>query len=89
MTIADEELKREITRRLEAFCAEHGHVLSESAESIIEDLVSMHRLLGNFYCPCQPDNVPETVCICSAVRNGMVEDEGACFCGLVLRGQEA
>lgn len=86
MTSADDRLKEEITLRLETFCAEHGYVLSENREPLIEDLVRMHELLGDFYCPCQVENVPETVCVCSAVKKGLVEEQGACFCGLVLRG---
>ena len=89
MTVPDDKLRDEITLRLEAFCAEHGYMFSESRGPLIEDLVQMHKLAGDFYCPCQVENTPETVCICSAVKNGLVEEQGACFCGLVLRGHEA
>lgn len=66
----DENLKEEITRRLAAYCAEHGYILSEAKESLINDLIRMHNLLGNFYCPCQVGNIPETVCICSLQVQG-------------------
>ncbi len=89
MTDPDDKLRDEIIRRLEAFCAEHGYILSKSGGLIIKDLVRMHNLLGDFYCPCQAENTRKTVCICSAVRNGLVEKEGACFCDLILRPYKA
>lgn len=88
MASRDGQLRREITGRLESFCAEHGYVLAGNAAPIIDDLVNMYILLGDFYCPCQPENTPETVCVCSAVRNGLVDEQGACFCSLVLNPLE-
>ena len=85
MEKADEAPKADILRRIEEFCCERGYVLSENSEPIIVDLVRMHDLLGDFYCPCQVENTIETVCICSAVKNGLVDEQGGCFCGLILR----
>ena len=82
---SDEELKQVITARLESFCRERGYVLSENREPLVNDLVQMHKLLGDYYCPCQVDNTAETVCVCDAVRNGLVEAEEACFCYLILK----
>ena len=83
-----EQPREEITRRLEEFCRDRGYVLSDNKGLIIEDLVRRYHLLGDFYCPCQVENEPDTVCVCSAARNGLIEEQGACFCGLVLACQE-
>lgn len=80
-----EDKLAEIRRRVEAFAAERGYHLSEYQDNILQDLVRMHDLLGDFYCPCQVDNTPDTICVCTAVRHGLVESEGACFCYLILK----
>lgn len=82
--VARDELKRVITARLEAFCRERGYALSPNREPIIDDLVAIHLLEGDFYCPCQPANTQDTVCVCQPVRLGLVEEMGACFCHLIL-----
>jgi ferredoxin-thioredoxin reductase catalytic subunit len=82
---ADEAPKADILRRIEGFCRERGYVLSENSGPIIADLVRMYDLLGDFYCPCQVENTMETICICSAVKNRLVDEQGGCFCGLILR----
>lgn len=76
--------RQQLLRRLEALCRERGYALCPRPEPILNDLVQMHRLTGDFYCPCQVERVAETVCPCSAVRHGLVELEGACLCGLVV-----
>lgn len=82
-----EEKLAEIRRRVEAFAAERGYRLSEYQDNILADLVRMYDHFGEFYCPCQVDNTPDTICVCTAARNGLVEAEGACFCYLIL-GEE-
>lgn len=74
----------DLRQRVTAFCAEAGYDLSPEADSILRDIVNMKRLTGDFYCPCQPQRLPETVCVCQPVRNGLVEMMGACFCNLIL-----
>ena len=79
-----DRVAQEIRSRLEEFCSQRGYVLNPASTPLIDDLAKMHRQHGDFYCPCQPTRAPETVCVCSAAKNGLVELEGACFCGLVL-----
>ena len=81
-----DNLRQEIARRAEAFVREHGYAFSEHKEAVLDDLVRMHQKYGDFYCPCQPDNNADTVCICAAVRRGLVETEGACYCHFILKG---
>ena len=81
-----QEWKAELEARLEAFCRERGYVLSPSKEAIIRDMVAMRGISGDFYCPCQPENTPDTVCVCLPARQGLVDEQGACFCYLVLKG---
>ncbi len=83
-----EKRRRELEARLEEFCRERGYVLSPSKDAIIRDMVSMRELTGDFYCPCQPSNSPDTVCVCLPARQGMVDEEGACFCHLILKNEE-
>lgn len=80
----DEALWEEITNRLEEFCREHNLKLSPSRRELVRDLVQMKKLWGEYYCPCQTERVPETVCVCTAVKDGLVEVMGACFCGLIV-----
>jgi ferredoxin-thioredoxin reductase catalytic subunit len=73
-----------LRKRVAEFCERSGYRLSTQADSIIFDMTKMKQLDGDFYCPCQVEKTPETVCVCEAVRNGLVGIMGACFCGLIL-----
>lgn len=84
-----EELRKAITERVEAFAKENGYSFSESKDAVINDLVRMHKRFGDYYCPCQMDNTPATVCVCESVRNGLVDAEGACFCYFFVSGSSA
>ena len=75
-----------MARRADAFVRERGYVLSPHKEAVLDDLVKMHQRCGDFYCPCQPENNADTVCVCAAVRRGLVEAEGDCYCHLILKG---
>jgi ferredoxin-thioredoxin reductase catalytic subunit len=66
------------------FCKTAGYSLSPEANEILADIVRLKRLTGDFYCPCQTQHTPETVCVCQAVRNGLVDVFGACFCNLIV-----
>lgn len=66
------------------FCNEAGYQLSPQADTILRDIINMKQLFGYYYCPCQPQRLPETVCVCQPVRNGLVDILGACFCNLIL-----
>ncbi|MBI4288650.1 MAG: hypothetical protein HY671_09515 [Chloroflexi bacterium] len=79
----DRDLER-LRQRVTAFCAEAGYDLSPQAESILRDIVNMKKLTGDFYCTCQPQRLPETVCVCQPVRNGLVDMMGTCFCNLIV-----
>jgi len=79
---------RILRERVAAFCDHAGYQLSPQAEDILGDIVHMKEMAGDFYCPCQTQKLPETVCVCQPVRQGLVDLMGACFCGLILsRGQ--
>jgi ferredoxin-thioredoxin reductase catalytic subunit len=78
----DAQILRE---RVNAFCQESGYHLSPQAESILSDIVQMKRLTGDFFCPCQPERLPETICVCQSVHNGLLDIMGTCFCGLILK----
>ena len=82
-----DQWQQELEARLEEFCRERGYVLSPSKDAIIRDMVSMRGISGDFYCPCQPGNTPDTVCICSSARAGMVDAEAACYCYLIQKAQ--
>ncbi len=69
------------------FCRERGYTLSTAAENILTDIVKLKESTGDFYCPCQTHRNSDTVCVCTPVRNGLVEIMGACFCGLILKGK--
>ncbi len=77
----DTEVLRE---RVVAFCERAGYRISPQADEIIADIAKMKEELGDFYCPCQTQKLPETVCVCQPVRQGLIEAMGACFCGLIL-----
>jgi len=79
-----EELLQEIAERVERFAQERGYALSEIKDNILNDIVNMYQRFGDFYCPCQPENADDTICVCTAVRQGLVEAEGACFCYLFV-----
>lgn len=85
MTKSEEQLRREITSRVEAFAKERDYSFSAAKDAIISDLVRMHQRFGDFYCPCQLENTPTTVCVCEAVKNGLVEVEGECFCHFFVK----
>ena len=78
---SDEQILRE---RVMAFCERSGYYISQQASSILRDMVEVKRLNGDFYCPCQVQQLPETICVCQPVRNGLVDIMGACFCNLIL-----
>jgi ferredoxin-thioredoxin reductase catalytic subunit len=78
----------ELKQRVSAFCREAGYLLSPDADAIFRDMLNMKQLAGDFYCPCQTQRGPETVCVCQSVRNGLVELVGACFCNLILSGNK-
>ncbi len=61
------------------FCRERGYVL-QNADQTIADFAQMRLQYGKFFCPCQPANQDDTICVCEPVRNGLVDFEGACFC---------
>ena len=71
--------RREMVELADRFCEERGYVLT-NAEMTIEDFVSMRLKFGKFYCPCQPANDDDTICVCPPVQNGLVDFEGTCFC---------
>jgi ferredoxin-thioredoxin reductase catalytic subunit len=74
----------ELKKRVDAYCRETGYRLAPDADAILRDMVKLKQLAGDFYCPCQAQRSPETVCICQPVRNGLVDLMGACFCNLIL-----
>ena len=84
----EDQLRQAITQRVEAFAEEKGYAFSAAKEAIIRDMARMHQRFGDFYCPCQLENSPATVCICEAVKKGLVELEGACFCHFFLKQPE-
>jgi ferredoxin-thioredoxin reductase catalytic subunit len=77
----DLEILRE---RVTTFCNECGYSLSPEAEVIMGDMVRMKEATGDFYCPCQTQRSRDTVCICTPVRNGLIEVMGTCFCNLII-----
>ncbi len=70
--------------RVVAFCNEAGYFLSPEADRILHDIAHMKETEGDYYCPCQKQRLPKTVCVCQPVRNGLVEIMGHCFCNLIL-----
>jgi len=75
----------ELHRRVVLFCEERGYKLSPEAGEIFSDMVKMKEATGDFYCPCQTQRNADTICVCTPVRNGLVEIMGTCFCNLVLK----
>jgi ferredoxin-thioredoxin reductase catalytic subunit len=78
----------ELQLRVNDFCREKGYRLAPDAEPILRDMVKFKQMTGDFYCPCQAQRSPETVCICQPVRNGLVDLMGACFCNLILSDKD-
>jgi ferredoxin-thioredoxin reductase catalytic subunit len=74
-----DQYRQEMVELADKFCEERGYVLT-NAEMTIEDFVSMRLKFGKFYCPCQPANDDDTICVCPPVLNGLVDFEGTCFC---------
>ena len=70
---------QEMTELADRFCEERGYVLM-NADQTIEDFVNMRLRFGKFFCPCQPANNDDTICVCEPVLNGLVDFEGTCFC---------
>ena len=79
----DSDLEQ-LRQRVTAFCTEAGYQLSPQADAILRDIVNMKQQFGDYYCSCQPQRLPETVCVCQPVRNGLVKLMGSCFCDLIL-----
>ena len=73
------QYRQEMVELADRFCEERGYVLT-NAEMTIDDFVSMRLQRGKFFCPCQPGNTDETICVCPPVLNGLVDFEGTCFC---------
>jgi ferredoxin-thioredoxin reductase catalytic subunit len=83
---SDAELLTEITARANAFAAERGYAFSRVKDRILQELVKMRRLTGEFYCPCQAENSSATVCVCEEVRTGAyIEQMGKCHCNLFVK----
>ena len=74
-----EQYTQEMWDLADRFKKERGYVLT-NAEMTVEDFVSMRLKFGKFFCPCQPTNTVDTICVCPPVLNGMVDFEGTCFC---------
>ncbi len=74
-----EQYRAEMTELADRFCEERGYILV-NADQTIEDFVNMRLRFGKFYCPCQPANNDDTICVCEPVINGLVDFEGTCFC---------
>ena len=73
-----------LRRRVTEFCENAGYLISPQADEILEDIVNMKKEMGDYFCPCQTQKIPENVCVCQTVRQGLVDLMGACFCGLIL-----
>ncbi len=86
ITFTDEELLSEITSRAHAFAAERAYGFSRVKDRILNELVKMRRLTGEYYCPCQAENSAATICPCEEVRTGSyVEQMGKCHCNLFIK----
>jgi ferredoxin-thioredoxin reductase catalytic subunit len=78
----DITLEEEIRARVENFARLRGYRFNEMKEPLIKALLKKHEKYGDFYCPCKIDNIPENVCPCLETRQGSVERDGHCHCGL-------
>lgn len=74
--------EEEIRSRVENFARLRGYHFNEMKEPLIEALLRKYDRYGDFYCPCKIDNIPENVCPCLETRQGSVERNGRCHCGL-------
>jgi ferredoxin-thioredoxin reductase catalytic subunit len=74
--------EEEITQRIENFARLRGYHFNEMKKPLIEGLLKKYERFGDFYCPCKIDNIPENVCPCLETRQGSVEKNGRCHCGL-------
>jgi ferredoxin-thioredoxin reductase catalytic subunit len=78
-----EQYTQEMWDLANKFKKERGYELA-NADMTVSDFVSMRLKFGKFFCPCQPSNTDDTVCVCPPVENGMVDFEGACFCNFFV-----
>lgn len=74
--------EEEIRTRVENFARLRNYHFNEMKEPLIEALLKKYERYGDFYCPCKIDNIPENVCPCLETRQGSVEKNGRCHCGL-------
>lgn len=74
--------EEEIRARIENFAQLRNYKFNELKEPLVEGLLKKHERYGDFYCPCKIDNIPENVCPCLETRQGSVERDGRCHCGL-------
>ncbi len=74
--------EEEIRARIENFARLRNYKFNELKEPLVEGLLKKHERYGDFYCPCKIDNIPENVCPCLETRQGSVERNGRCHCGL-------
>ncbi len=78
----DISLEDEIRQRIDNFARFRGYHFNEMKEALVEGLLKKHQRFGDFYCPCRIDNVQDNVCPCIYTRQGDVEKNGRCHCGL-------
>lgn len=74
--------EEEIRARVENFARLRNYHFNEMKEPLIEALLKKYERYGDFYCPCKIDNIPENICPCLETRQGSVERDGRCHCGL-------
>ncbi|MCX6090484.1 MAG: hypothetical protein NTX88_09005 [Candidatus Atribacteria bacterium] len=75
-------LEEEIHQRVDNFARLRGYHFNEMKEAVVKGLLSKNQRFGDFYCPCRIDNIPENICPCLFTRQGDVEKNGKCHCGL-------
>ncbi|MCL5959322.1 MAG: hypothetical protein M1358_08380 [Chloroflexi bacterium] len=86
--MTDEVLLGQIVSRVNSFASERGYKFSRAKDRILKELVRMHQLSGDYYCPCQPESTAATVCVCDEVRLGSYVDlMGKCHCNLFTTGE--
>ena len=78
----DISLEDEIRHRMDNFARFRGYHFNEMKEALVEGLLKKQQRFGDFYCPCRIDNVQDNVCPCIYTRQGDVEKNGRCHCGL-------
>lgn len=74
-----QEPEPEIRQRIENFARLRGYEFRETKEDVIEGLLDKYHRLGDFYCPCRFDNIPEHVCPCLPTRGNEVRKMGHCL----------